>query len=144
MGTASSMAELEKMIMDDIYKAMTVARAKAEQDTKTEVQSFYSQGSPKIYKRTGKLGKSVKAHGANRFGRSVEFYVWLDQTYSYTVPNPDFIERGFSSYFSTPMVFDAAESGSANIKGKPGFWARSFEKIKSDTDNALGAYFARS
>ena len=43
MKIASSMAELEKMIMDEIYTAMSVARNKSEQDTKTEVQSFYSQ-----------------------------------------------------------------------------------------------------
>ena len=52
MIVASSMAELEKLIMDEIYAAMSVARSKSEQDTKIEVQSFYSQGSPTIYKRT--------------------------------------------------------------------------------------------
>ena len=70
MKIASSMAELEKMIMDEIYTAMSVARSKSEQDTKTEVQSFYSQGSPTIYKRTGNLGNSVRANGASRGGRS--------------------------------------------------------------------------
>ena len=97
MKIASSMAELEKMIMDEIYTAMSVARSKSEQDTKTEVQSFYSQGSPTIYKRTGNLGNSVRANGASRGGRSVEFTVWLDQGISYNVPNPDFTSRGFPS-----------------------------------------------
>ena len=144
MIVASSMAELEKLIMDEIYAAMSVARSKSEQDTKIEVQSFYSQGSPTIYKRTGNLGNSVRANGASRGGRSVEFTVWLDQGMSYNVPNPDFTSRGFPSYFTTPEIFQAAESGAAGVKGKPGFWARSFEKIKSDTDDALSMYFART
>lgn len=143
MKTASSMAELENMILAEMTTAMNVARIKAEKDTKNEVESFYSQGSPTIYKRTGKLGKSTKSHGTFKSGKSVEFVIWLDRTYSYTVPNPAFIERGYESYFSTPMVFDAAEAGTANIKGKPGFWARSFEKIKSDTNDALGMYFSK-
>ena len=144
MKVASSMAELEKMIMDEIYSAMSTAKSKAEQDTKTEVQSFYSQGSPTIYVRTGNLVNSVRANGASRGGRSVEFTIWLDQSISYNVPNLDFTSRGFPSYFTTPEIFQAAESGSSGVKGKSGFWARSFEKIKSDTDNALSMYFART
>ena len=143
MKAASSMAELEKMIMDDMYKAMSVARTKAEQDTKDEVQSFYSQGSPKIYKRTGKLGQSVRANGANRGGKTVEFTVWLDQALTYLVPNPAFTSRGFASYFTTPEIFEAAEGGTSGVQGRPGFWARSFEKIKSDTDDALSMYFTK-
>lgn len=144
MKTASSMAELEKMILDDMYKAMSAAKSKAEQDTIAEVQSFYSQGTPRIYKRTGKLGNSVKANGASKGGSSVEFSIWLDQSISYQVPNEAFTSRGLPSHFTTPEIFEAAESGSAGVKGKPGFWARSYEKIKSDTDNALGMYFTRT
>lgn len=143
MKTASSMAELEKMILDDMYKAMSFAQKKSEQDTIGEVQSFYSQGSPTIYKRTGKLGKSVKTTGANIGGSSVEFSIWLDQGTPYQVPNPDFTSRGFPSYFTTPEIFEAAEGGTSGVKGKSGFWARSLTKIKSDTDSALGMYFSR-
>lgn len=141
MRKANSMAELEQLIMNEMQRAMSVVYSKSEQDTKNEVQSFYSQGSPTIYKRTGKLGNSVKTHGVSKRGKSIDFYVWLDQTYSYTVPNPDFIEKGFSSYFSTPMVFEAAEAGTANIKGKSGFWARSEQKIESDLNSTFASFF---
>lgn len=56
----------------------------------------------------------------SKYGKNVHFYIWLDRTYSYVVPNPDFIEKGFSSYFSTPMVFDAAEAGDS--KYQRSFW----------------------
>lgn len=138
---AKNMLQLEKMIMNDIQKAMTIVHAKSEQTAKDEVQSFYSQGKPKIYKRTGKLGKSVRSHGLNSYKTTVEFFVWLDRTYNYTVPNPDFIDRGFSSYFTTPMVFDAAEAGEANIKGRSGFWKRTEQKIESDLDSTFATYF---
>lgn len=139
---ANNMADLEQMIMDEMQDAMNKVRTKSETDTKDEVQSFYSQGSPTIYKRTGKLGKSVKSQGTNRYGTTVDFYVWLDRTYNYTVPNPDFIKRGFKSFFSTPMVFDAAEVGDAHIKGKSGFWERSERKIESDLDSTFAKYFS--
>lgn len=141
MKVANNMGELEQLIMADIEKAMKEVRSKSEQDTKDEVQSFYSQGSPTIYKRTGKLGKSVRSYGTNKYGTTVEFYIWLDRTYNYTVPNPDFINKGFASYFTTPMVFEAAENGTANIKGRSGFWARSEQKIKSDLDSTFATYF---
>ncbi len=141
MKKANSMAALEKLILDKMQKAMTIVHTKSLKDTKTEVQSFYSQGSPTIYKRTGKLGKSVRNNSVSKFGKSVHFFIWLDRTYSYIVPNPDFTDRGFSSYFSTPMVFDAAETGTANIKGKSGFWARSEQKIQSDLDSTFSSFF---
>lgn len=57
MKKANSMAELEQLILNEMQKAMTVVHSKSLKDTENEVQSFYSQGSPSIYKRTGKLGK---------------------------------------------------------------------------------------
>ncbi len=141
MKRATNMTELEQLILDEMQSAMTIVHSKSLNDTKDEVQSFYSQGSPTIYKRTGKLGKSVKNFNVSKYGKNVHFYIWLDRTYNYVVPNPDFIDRGFSSYFSTPMVFDAAESGTANIKGRSGFWARSERKIQSDLDSTFSNFF---
>lgn len=143
MRAAKNMAELEKMILDKMTLAMSDAHQRAKQDTEKEVMDFYSQGKPRLYKRTGKLGKSTKSYGTFKGAKSVSFVVWLDRTYTYDMPNMLFIKRGLSSYFTTPMVFDAAESGTAKIKGKSGFWSRSVEKIKKDTDDALSKYFSK-
>ena len=86
MKKANSMAELEQLILNEMQKAMTVVHSKSLKDTENEVQSFYSQGSPSIYKRTGKLGKSVRNYGVSKYGKNVHFYIWLDRTYSYVVP----------------------------------------------------------
>lgn len=99
MRKANSMAELEQLILNEMQKAMTVVHSKSLKDTENEVQSFYSQGSPSIYKRTGKLGKSVRNYGVSKYGKNVHFYIWLDRTYSYVVPNPDFIEKDFQVIF---------------------------------------------
>lgn len=141
MKKANNMAELENLILNEMQNAMKIVQSKSEKDTQNEVKSFYSQGSPKIYKRTGKLGKSVRKMGVSRYRKTVHFYIWLDRTYNYTVPNPDFIDRGFASYFTTPMVFDAAEAGTANIKGRSGFWARSEKKIESDLNTTFKGFF---
>lgn len=141
MPQANSMAELEQMIGDKMRQAMVAAQTKAFQDVKTEVQSFYSVGSPKIYSRTGKLGNSPKSSGVSGGGNQVSFDIWLDQGYGYLVPNPAFTSIGFSSYFTTPEVLEAAEAGTAHILGKSGFWARSESKIQSDLDSTFAVYF---
>lgn len=77
MRKANSMAELEQLILNEMQKAMTVVHSKSLKDTENEVQSFYSQGSPSIYKRTGKLGKSVRNYGVSKYGKNVHFYICL-------------------------------------------------------------------
>ena len=59
MKKANSMAELEQLILNEMQKAMTVVHSKSLKDTENEVQSFYSQGSPTIYKNTGKMFISI-------------------------------------------------------------------------------------
>ena len=51
------MAELEQLILNEMQKAMTVVHSKSLKDTENEVQSFYSQGSPTIYKELENLEK---------------------------------------------------------------------------------------
>lgn len=138
---ATSMAQLEQIIMDELASAMNQAKTLSENDVKRELQSFYSQGNPRIYHRTHQLGNSMKSYGVNRFGKTVEFYIWLDQTVSYPVPNMDFVNRGFASYYSTPMIFSAAESHSSHILGKGGFWSRSLTKIKKNMISSIQSHF---
>lgn len=134
------MEELRASIAADMKKAMRYARVMAEGSTKAEVGSFYSVGSPVLYKRTGKLANSVRVKDGGG-GTIPGFSIYMDQSYGYTVPNPVFTERGYASYFSTPMVLEASEAGTAHIKGKSGFWKRSEERIKKDLDLAFSLYF---
>lgn len=140
MPVANNSAELEKMIMDQVQKAMQATQVKIKADMLKETQAFYSQGSPKLYTRTGQLGSSPRTTPVAMGGNSASFEAYL-QLGSYHVPNEAFTSRGWSSYFSPLEVMTAAEAGTAHIKGKSGFWERSLQHIERDINTVFGRYF---
>lgn len=141
MPTANSMGELEQMLRQQLQKAMEVVQAKAEADMYEETGGFYTQGSPRRYTRTGNLGSSPRTSGLTSGGNTVRFDAYLEPG-SYTVPNSAFTSIGLASYFSPLQVLTAAESGSAHILGRPGFWHRSEEKIEQDLNSVMASFFS--
>ena len=140
MPVANNSAELEKMIMDQVQKAMQATQVKIKADILKETQAFYSQGSPKLYTRTGQLGSSPRTTPVVMGGNSASFEAYL-QLGSYHVPNEAFTSRGWASYFSPLEVMTAAEAGTAHIKGKSGFWERSLQHMEKDINTVFGRYF---
>lgn len=140
MPVAKSSAELEKMIMDQVQKAMQATQVKIKADMLKETQAFYSQGSPILYTRTGQLGSSPRTTPVVMGGNSASFEAYL-QLGSYHVPNEAFTSRGWASYFSPLEVMTAAEAGTAHIKGKSGFWERSLQHMEKDVNTVFGRYF---
>ena len=140
MPVAKNSAELEKMIMDQVQKAMQATQVKIKADMLKETKAFYSQGSPILYTRTGQLGSSPRTTPVVMGGNSASFEAYL-QLGSYHVPNEAFTSRGWASYFSPLEVMTAAEAGTAHIKGKSGFWERSLQHMGKDVNTVFGRYF---
>lgn len=140
MPVAKNSAELEKMIMDQVQKAMQATQVKIKADMLKETKAFYSQGSPILYTRTGQLGSSPRTTPVVMGGNSANFEAYL-QLGSYHVPNEAFTSRGWASYFSPLEVMTAAEAGTAHIKGKSGFWERSLQHMEKDVNTVFGRYF---
>ena len=140
MPVAKNSAELEKMIMDQVQKAMQATQVKIKADMLKETKAFYSQGSPILYTRTGQLGSSPRTTPVVMGGNSASFEAYL-QLGSYHVPNEAFTSRGWASYFSPLEVMTAAEAGTAHIKGKSGFWERSLQHMEKDVNTVFGHYF---
>ena len=140
MPVANNSAELEKMIMDQVQKAMQATQVKIKADMLKETKAFYSQGSPILYTRTGQLGSSPRTTPVVIGGNSASFEAYL-QLGSYHVPNEAFTSRGWASYFSPLEVMTAAEAGTAHIKGKSGFWERSLQHMEKDVNTVFGRYF---
>ena len=136
--TATSMAELERMLRQHMEKAMRVVDAKVLADMFEETGAFYGGGTPTVYQRTGNLGSSPKTTNFSSGGKTVSFEAYLDMSVGYAVPNPLFR----ASHFSTEEVFTAAEAGAAGIKGRPGFWARSEQKMQKALDSTMGSFFS--
>ena len=140
MPVANNSAELEKMIMDQVQKAMQATQVKIKADMLKETKAFYSQGSPILYTRTGQLGSSPRTTPVVMGGNSASFEAYL-QLGSYHVPNEAFTSRGWASYFSPLEVMTAAEAGTAHIKGRSGFWERSLQHMEKDVNTVFGRYF---
>lgn len=139
---ATSWDQLEHEIMLDVKNAMMVVQLRAETVMKEELFGFYAGGHPKLYVRTGQLGNSSRVSPLSVSGTTAEFRAYLDKaSVHYVVPNKAFTDRGYSSYFSTDEVFDAAEAGTAGIVGRPGFWKRSEQRFEQELNKALGQYF---
>lgn len=144
MPVASSMGELENMLRKHLQNAMQVVQAKSEADMYEEVGNFYTVGHPTIYQRTGGLGSSPRTTGLSVGGNSVSFEAYLNQNqgwYGKDNPNPAFTSRGYASYFSPLQILNAAEYHFANVRGRPGFWHRSEQKIERDFKNTLASFF---
>lgn len=141
MASYSNMAAIKRAIQKEAKAAMRDAQKKMWKKTRQEIESFYNQGSPTIYERTGTLGNSPQITNLQDSGDSLEYEIYLDQSVSYEVPNEAFTSRGFPSYFTTPEIFEAAESGSFGVKGKSGFWARSEAEFQNILDSAMAQHF---
>lgn len=128
--SAHSMAELEKQIMEKLTDAMNEASVLMWNDTQTEVSKFYTQGSPKRYKRTHKLESTPDATPVVTSGKEVSFEVYLDKSHGYT-----------TGTFSMADVLTNAENHTAGILGKPQFWKNSEEKMGKTFENTLRKYF---
>ena len=141
---ASSWAEIESQLMKRMQGAMNIVNLHAENIMREELASFYAGGTPKIYVRTGQLGKSAKVTPLATSGTTISFKAYLDKgSVSYHVPNPlfDFDGTGNYSHYTTDQVFDAAEAGHSGIVGKPGFWGRSERRIEQEFNSIMGAFF---
>lgn len=140
MPVATSMAQLQKMLQDEMKAAMNEVHSKVEADMKKELSEFYSQGSPVLYVRTGALGRASRTTGVSGGGNTVGFDAYLEPP-SYSTPNMDFVNHGFPSYYDGATVLTAAESHSSHILGKGGFWSRILKDIKTDLTDAMSSHF---
>lgn len=127
---ARNMSELERMLMSQLTKAMDVVAEKVKADMYEETASFYTQGEPQVYIRTGALGDTPRTTTPSVSGKSISFEAYLDQNHKY--------ETGT---WSMPTVLTNAEAGTGGILGKSGFWKRSENKIQKTLDSTLKQFF---
>lgn len=127
---ATSIAELESMLMNRLQSAMSEASSLILTDMQQETSAFYSQGSPKIYKRTGTLGNTPKVSPLSGGGKQISFKAYLDKSRGYR-----------TGTFSMSDVLTNAEAHTAGILGKPNFWANSEKRMKNTLDKTMRSFF---
>ena len=132
MATYISATALKAAIRQKAQQAMQEVSKKGLECAQKNNAGFYT-GSPVWYHRTGQLGNSPAASGVNNNGGSLSTEIQLDDSYSYS-----------TGLWSTNQVFNAAEFGTANLVGSPGFWAKTKDEMPDIIDAAFqGAGFSK-
>ncbi len=145
MPVANNINELKQMLQKRLSDAMEVTRNKSLTDMQEEVASFYTQGKPFLYTRTGNLKRSPRVTDltVSDDKASFEAYLYRDDPGVYDNFNRTiFLINGFSSYFSPLQVFTAAENHTSGVLGKPGFWRRSLKRIEKDFNDTIRTFFS--
>lgn len=125
--SCSSLSQLNAQIINKIKAAMASSQYKAMDIMRTETNAFYSQGSPKVYKRTHKLTATPTFPTITSGGNSVTFEAKLTPI-GYT-----------TGTFSGEEVLDAAENHISGVLGQPHFWQRSEEQIKNAVEMSIAS-----
>ena len=124
------MAQLDRMLMNHLRKAMSVASVKMLADTQKETANFYTGGNPKCYVRTGALGDTPKSKPLSVGSNQVSFEIYLDDSHGYS-----------TGTFSMGDVLTNAEAHTAGIKGKPKFWANSKKRMEKTFNATMRSFF---
>ena len=85
--------------------------------TQESIQSFYSQGQPRVYKRTGAYGESPHSDYPSGGNGNYHYNIIL---------NPPAYSTGT---YSGQKVMEEAQSNGSGILGKPGTWNEAVENI---------------
>ena len=112
---------------------MTGARNEVEEKLEDNVMDYYSQGSPKIYKRTGTLLTSPETTPVSGGGKEWEFTAYMDESISYS-----------TGTYSGSEVIDVTEKGVSGVLGKSGYFRRTEDEVPDIVDKHMSKYFDRA
>lgn len=101
-----------------IRPRVNAAYAEGYQATKEDIESFYTQGNPKVYQRTGAYGESPNStppHGANG-----------DYDYNIRLDDPTYTTGNYDGH----TVLEKAQYHGSGILGRAGTWYEAQEDIK--------------
>lgn len=118
------MGKIFSAIDTQIIRPRTVA---SEEDgfkaTKDDIESFYSQGNPKRYKRTGTYGNSPRSTGVTGSDGDYDYTIYLE--------DPEYHTGTYSGH----KVLEEAQWKGSGILGRGGTWFESEEDIKEAVRN---------
>ena len=141
MAVAKTTEELQRLIMDEMQKAMNETAKQAEQDMHEGTEYFYNGGTPRRYVRTGALGNTPKTSPVVQSGNEVSFNAYLDKNYTYNSGDSPSMGQALDlANYGTP--WRTSGGGWANpTVGNKGFWEKSEEKIEESFNRIMGKHF---
>lgn len=143
MATAKNMKQLNKLLQNQLRRAMKESSHQALSDMRDETVGFYTNTAPKSYVRTGALGESPRV-SATKYVLSgneqmASFKAYLDTSHTYTTGKRP----------SMATVLDIANKGLAaatkhkmrNVVGNIGIWDDALINIEKSYDQIMSKYF---
>lgn len=141
--SASSMAELERIIMADVVKAMELARKDMKTDMLVETYGYYTKGAPKEYKRTGALGDTPETTHIDVSSNSASFDAYLDTRHQYsTGDNPNMQQVLELANSGIPWTTKGGRPARKTL-GKKGFWERAVKKMDKTLTRNMRKFFKK-
>lgn len=133
MAEFTSWGAIEKAAKRKMQDAMKTTEQRSFMSALENAEDFYSQGNPKIYKRTGKYGDAPDSTGVTGSGNRLEAEIYMNPSgHGYT-----------TGTFSAQEVWQAAETGSAGILGLPGRWNKTKQDVEKIINEEFGKRFSK-
>lgn len=138
---ANNMAELEKMLLKEMKKAMQVSAQKSLADMYEETGDFYTGGDPDIYERTGALGDTPRTTEVSTSGNEVSYKAYLEKTGGYTTGDNPSMEQVLNLANYGDAWTTSSGKKARPVVGKSGFWERAERKIEKDLNDTMSSFF---
>lgn len=133
MAQFTSWSALEKAAIRKMQGAMKATEQRSFMSASENAKDFYTQGNPKMYKRTGKYGDAPDSTGVTGNGNHLEAEIYMNPSgHGYT-----------TGTFSAQEVWQAAETGSAGILGLPGRWNKTKQDVEKIINEEFGKRFSK-
>lgn len=132
--TFKSWDALEKAIQQEMKNAMEESVRKGYLKACENAVDFYSEGSPKVYQRTGTYGDAPDTDGVKGSGNNLSAKIYMNPSgHEYT-----------TGTFSAQEVWEAAENHTAGVLGKAGRWEQTERDIEDAVNESFGKRFHKS
>ena len=125
---------LEKAIQQEMKSAMEESVRKGYLKACENAVDFYTEGSPRIYQRTGKYGDAPDTDGVEGSGNNLSAKIYMNPSgHEYT-----------TGTFSAQEVWEAAENHTAGVLGKAGRWTQTEHDIEDAVDESFSKRFHKA
>ena len=132
--TFKSWDALEKAIQQEMKNAMEESVRKGYLKACENAVDFYSEGSPKVYQRTGTYGDAPNTDGVKGSRNNLSAKIYMNPSgHGYT-----------TGTFSAQEVWEAAENHTAGVLGKAGRWEQTERDIEDAVNESFGKRFHKS
>ena len=133
---ATSMGQLQAMIMAKMRAAMQVSSTLAEADMHEEVGNFYGSGDPVLYQRTGAMMNTPTITGVTGGGTTLTFKAYLNDSGGYSTGKQPSMNAVLN------LANYGAYGGLRPTAGTyRGFWEKSEVKIRNDVNRIFASFF---